>query len=415
MSRRAVVTGMGAITPLGNTVEEFWQNLLAGKSSVQIVDRFDISDFSTQIAAQVRDFDPSLWIEKKELKRRDLVQQYSLASAVQAIDDSGLDLDTVDHDNVGVIVASGIGGILTFEEQHARLLRAGPGRVSPFFIPMMIVNMCAGLISMRYGFHGPNYAVVSACASAAHAILDATRIIQRGEADVMVCGGAEAAITPTSLAGFCQAKAMSTRNDAPEVASRPFDKDRDGFVMGEGAATVVLEEYEHAVRRGAKIYGEVLGGGMSGDAYHVTAPHPEGHGAIRSMAMALKDSGVEPQQIDYINTHGTATYLGDLSETRGIKKVLGDHAYKIPCNSTKSMTGHLLGAAGAAELVVVLKSIQDDVVHATINLDEPGEGCDLDYVPNEKRACKINYALSNSFGFGGHNVTLVIGRVNSTP
>jgi len=343
----------------------------------------------------------------------DRSEQLAISASVQAVDNAGLsDLDGLDLDRCGVVIGSGIGGIATFEDQHSRLMRQGPGRVSPFFIPMMIIDMCAGLVSMRFGFRGPNYATVSACASSAHAIADAYRIIQRGEADIMISGGAEATITPTSMAGFCQAKAMSTRNDEPERASRPFDKDRDGFVMGEGAAMVVLESIHHAERRGAHIYGEIVGVGMTGDAYHMTAPHPEGYEARNAMKRALEDAGLEPKQIDYVNTHGTATGLGDMSETKAIKTVFGDHAYAIPCNSTKSMTGHLLGAAGAIELVTILKSIQDNKVHPTINLDTPDPECDLDYVTEGARDWDINYAVSNSFGFGGHNVSLIVGRVN---
>jgi 3-oxoacyl-[acyl-carrier-protein] synthase II len=313
----------------------------------------------------------------------------------------------------GVIIGSGIGGINTFEKQHGLLLNSGPGRVSPFFIPMMIIDMCAGMVSIRFGFRGPNYATVSACASSSHAILNASRAIERGEADVMISGGSEATITPTSLAGFCQARAISTRNDEPERASRPFDNGRDGFVMGEGSAILILEEMEHAKARGARIYAEILGGGMTGDAYHLTAPHPEGRGARRAMEMALKDSNLSPDQIDYINTHGTSTPLGDIAETIAIKHVLGDHAYKIPCNSTKSMIGHMLGAAGAVELIAVVKSIENSIVHRTTNIDDPDPQCDLDYVSDGNRECNINYALSNSFGFGGHNVSLVVGKANS--
>jgi 3-oxoacyl-[acyl-carrier-protein] synthase II len=301
----------------------------------------------------------------------------------------------------------------TFEQQHERLLKGGPSKVSPFFIPMMISDMCAGLVSIRYNFRGPNYATVSACASSAHAISDAFKIIQRGQADVMIAGGSEATITPLAMAGFCQARAMSTRNDDPEAASRPFDKERDGFVMGEGSGALILESYEHAKARGAHMYCEILGTGMAADAYHMTAPHPEGLGASRSMVAAMKDAQLTPDQIDYVNTHGTATGLGDIAETKAIKDVLGKRAYEIPCNSTKSMSGHLLGSAGVIEAIVTIKSINESVVHPTINLDYPDPECDLDYVPNKKREVSINYALSNSFGFGGHNATLAIGSVNS--
>jgi 3-oxoacyl-[acyl-carrier-protein] synthase II len=398
---------------LGNNIDELWQALLRGESGAGPVTRFDASAYTTRIAAEVKNFDPLKYFEKKELKRTDRAQQYAIAASQQAIDDSGLKLDSVDPDRAGVIIGAGVGGIETFEEQVGKLLSSGPGRVSPFFIPMMIVDMCAGLVSMRFNFRGPNYAVVSACASSSHALLDAYYVIQRGEADIMVAGGAEAAITPSSMAGFCQAKAMSTRNDEPKKASRPFDKGRDGFVMGEGAGIMVLESYDHAVKRGARIYGEIVGAGMTCDAYHITAPHPDGLGAKQAMRMALQHAGLQPTQIDHINTHGTATGLGDIAETRAIKAVFGEHAYKIPCNSTKSMIGHLLGAAGATELITVVKAMESGIVHPTINLDDPDPECDLDYVPNSARKCQVNYALSNSFGFGGHNVSLVVGRVNS--
>ena len=404
---------MGVVTPLGNNVDELWQALLRGESGAGPVTRFDASAYTTRIAAEVKNFDPLKYFDKKELKRTDLSQQYAIAASQQAIDDSGLKLDSVDPDRAGVIIGAGVGGIATFEEQVGKLLSSGPGRVSPFFIPMMIVDMCAGLVSMRFNFRGPNYAVVSACASSSHSVLDAYYVIQRGEADIMVAGGTEAAITPSSMAGFCQAKAMSTRNDEPKKASRPFDKGRDGFVMGEGSAILVLESYDYAVKRGARIYGEIVGAGMTCDAYHITAPHPDGLGAKQAMRMALQHAGLQPTKIDHINTHGTATGLGDIAETRAIKAVFGDHAYKIPCNSTKSMIGHLLGAAGAAELVTVFKAMENGIVHPTINLDEPDPECDLDYVPNRARECRVNYALSNSFGFGGHNVSLAVGRVNS--
>ncbi|MDX9858482.1 MAG: beta-ketoacyl-ACP synthase II [candidate division Zixibacteria bacterium] len=414
MSIRTVITGMGIITPLGHDLDVFWSALNRGDSGVATVTRFDISDYPTKIAAEVKDFDPTEFMDKKELRRVDLTEQYAICATEKAIRHAGLDPTAVDPDRCGVVIGSGIGGISTFEKQHENLLTAGPGRVSPFFIPMMIIDMCAGLVSMRLGFRGPNYGTVSACASSAHAIIDAFRIIQRGEADLMISGGAEATITPTSMAGFCQAKAMSTRNDEPHRASRPFDKGRDGFVMGEGAGIVVLESLEHAKARGAAIYGEILGAGMTADAYHMTAPHPEGLGARKAMENALRDAGLRPDQIDYINTHGTATDLGDIAESRAIKAVLGDHARKIPCNSTKSMTGHLLGSAGAVELITTLLSINHARVHPTINLDEPDPECDLDYVPHVGRDWNITYAMSNSFGFGGHNVTLVVGKANGT-
>ncbi len=412
MSRRVVVTGMGVVSPLGCEVNEFWNSLLEGKSGIRNLTRFDVSDYPTKIAGEVKDFDPSIHIDKKELRRMDLSEQYAIVASDLAIKDSGLDLESLNLDRCGVVIGSGIGGISTFEKQHSTLEKSGPGRISPFFIPMMIIDMCAGMVSIRNGFRGPNYATVSACASSAHAIADSMYIIQRGTADVMIAGGSEATITPTALAGFCKAKALSTRNDDPEHASRPFDKDRDGFVMGEGSAILVLEEFEHAKKRGAKIYGEILGAGMTADAYHMTAPAPDGHGAKRAMATAIEDAKINLEQIGYVNTHGTSTGLGDISETRAVKEVLGKHAYDIPCNSTKSMIGHLLGSAGAVELLVALKSIEQGKVHSTINLDNPDEECDLDYVKDESRDCKINYALSNSFGFGGHNVSLVVGNVN---
>lgn len=413
MNRRTVITGMGVISPVGHDVDTFWKAILNAESGIGPVTKFDVSNYSTRIAAEVKDFDGSKYIDKKELRRLDLSEQYAIVASEQALADSGLDLKAVDLDMCGVIIGSGIGGINTFEKQHGLLLNSGPGRVSPFFIPMMIIDMCAGMVSIRFGFRGPNYATVSACASSSHAILNAARAIERGEADVMISGGSEATITPTSLAGFCQARAISTRNDEPERASRPFDNGRDGFVMGEGSAILILEEMEHAKARGARIYAEILGGGMTGDAYHLTAPHPEGRGARRAMEMALKDSNLSPDQIDYINTHGTSTPLGDIAETIAIKHVLGDHAYKIPCNSTKSMIGHMLGAAGAVELIAVVKSIENSIVHRTTNIDDPDPQCDLDYVSDGNRECNINYALSNSFGFGGHNVSLVVGKANS--
>lgn len=402
------------MSPLGGTLDEFWNALLEGKSGIGTLTRFDASAYPTRIVGEVKDFDPSRYMDKKDARRMDLSEQYAMASTEQAIQDAGLDVKSIDLDRCGVVIGSGIGGINTFEKQHNLLENSGPGRVSPFFIPMMIIDMCAGLVSIRYGFRGPNYATVSACASSAHAIVDAYRIIQRNEADVMIAGGSEATITPTALAGFCQAKALSTRNDEPEKASRPFDKNRDGFVMGEGSAIMVLESLEHALSRGARIYAEMKGAGQTADAYHMTAPHPEGYGARRSIELALKDAGISGDEVDYINTHGTSTGLGDIAETKAIKDVLGERAYKIPANSTKSMIGHLLGSAGAIELVVTVKSIQEQMLHPTTNLDNPDPECDLDYVPNEKRQCTIRNAISNSFGFGGHNVTLVVGTVNST-
>ena len=405
---RVVVTGMGVISPVGNSVEEFWESLKNGVSGIDRVSRFDPAQFTTQIAGEVKGFDASKYMERKEARRMDLAQQYAMASAQQAFDQSGLGSDSLDSERAGVVVGSGIGGIETFEKQHAILLTQGPGRVSPFFIPMMIIDMCAGLISMRFNFKGPNYATVSACSSGAHAIADAFRIIQRGEADVMITGGSEASITPAALAGFCAARAISTRNHEPQKASRPFDKQRDGFVMGEGAGILILESLERAQKRGAKIFAEVVGVGMTADAYHITAPAPGGEGAIKAMRLALKDAGLGPDSVDYINSHGTSTDLNDLTETQAIKVVFGEKAKKIPVNSTKSMIGHLLGAGGAVELVATIKSIQEGILHPTINYEFPDPECDLDYVPNQMRKVDVNVALSNSFGFGGHNISIAV-------
>lgn len=410
MSKRVVVTGLGVVSPVGKSVNEFWNALLNGTSGVELITRFDTSEYPARIAGEIKDFDPTVVIDKKETRRMDLSEQYAIVASDEAIKDAQMDLESLDMDRIGVVIGSGIGGITTFENQHSTLEKSGPKRVSPFFIPMMIIDMCAGLVSIRYGFRGPNYATVSACSSSSHAILDASRIIERGDADIMVTGGAEATITPTSLAGFCQAKALSTRNDNPHAASRPFDVDRDGFVMGEGSGILILEELEHAKARGAKIYAEIKGAAMTADAHHMTAPHPEGYGARKSMELAIKDAGLTAEMIDYVNTHGTSTGLGDIAETKAIKQVLGDHAYKIPINSTKSMTGHLLGAAGAVEMVASVKSIEEQKVHPTINLENPDPECDLDYVKEGTREVKVNYAMSNSFGFGGHNVTLIVGK-----
>ena len=413
--RRAVITGIGVLAPVGNTVEELWQNLKAGVSGVSTVDRFDASRLDCRIAAQVKGFDPSAYLDKKELRRTDVVQQYVIAAAESAIKDAQLNLDTVDKERVGVVTGSGIGGILSFEEQHSILITKGPSKVSPFFISMMIVDMLSGLISLRYGFKGPNYCTVSACASSAQAIGDALRIIQRGEAEIVVTGGAEAAITEMAFAGFCSARALSTRNDQPEKASRPFDIDRDGFVMGEGAAILVVEEEEYAKKRGAKIYADLVGCGMSADAYHVTAPSPDGDGAARAMRAALKDAGLSSEQVDYVNAHGTSTPLGDIAETLAIKSVFGERAGLLAINSSKSMIGHMLGGAGAIEAVVAALSLRDGFVHPTINIENQDPQCDLNYMRDGGKAVDIRFALSNSFGFGGHNVTLALGKhINSS-
>lgn len=410
---RTVVTGMGVITPLGCSLDEYWQALVDGRCGIDKVTRFDASDYSTRIAAEVKDFDPSRFMDKKELRRMDLSEQYAIAASQMAVDDAGLDLNSIDLDRVGVVIGSGIGGISTFEKQHQILLKSGPARVSPFFIPMMIIDMCSGLVAIRFGFKGPNYATVSACSSSSHAILDAMRIIQRGESDIVIAGGAESTITPSSLAGFCSARALSTRNDDPARSSRPFDKDRDGFVIGEGAGILVLESLESAVARKAHIYAEIIGAGMTCDAHHMTAPIPDGSGARMSMANAINDAGIKPVDVGYINSHGTATILGDPAETKAIKAVLGEHAYKIPINSTKSMIGHLLGAGGAAECIAAIKSLETRVVHPTINLDDPDPECDLDYIPNKARQADFDIFMSNSFGFGGHNVSLLARRFDS--
>ncbi len=410
MARRIVITGIGLVTPIGNTVDEFWNNLVGGKSGISRITKFDPSVLPTQIAAEIRDFSPDKYIDKKQGRRMDMSQRYGVVAAGKAIEDAGLELEKTDLERAGVIIGSGVGGIETFEKQHAIVVNNQPLRVSPFFIPMMIADMASGLVSIQFGLKGPNFATVSACASSSNAIADALMLIQRDAADIMICGGAEATITLTAMAGFCAAKALSSRNDEPEKASRPFDKDRDGFVMGEGSAILVLEELEHAKARGARIYAEFLGVGLSADAYHITAPAPDGDGAARSMKAALKDAGIEPDDIDYINAHGTATDLGDVAETLAIKNVFCERAYRIPINSTKSMIGHLLGAAGAAELAATVLQLYHGMLHPTINLETPDPRCDLDYVPNKARKADINCAISNSFGFGGHNTTLVVRR-----
>lgn len=405
--RRVVVTGIGAMTPIGNNVEEYWNGLIAGKNGACLITKFDTTDFTTKFACEVRDFNPDDYMDKKEARRMDPYTQYSVVTAETALKDSEIDLEKVDRERFGVIYGSGIGGMLTFENQTKAFIEGGPRKISPFFVPMMISDIAAGQISIRHGLKGPNYATTSACATSTHAIADAFIHIQRGSADLMVCGGAEAAITPMAIGGFNSARAISTWNDRYLEASRPFDKDRNGFVMGEGSGTLILEEYEHAVKRGAKIYGEIIGVGLTGDAFHVTAPPPEGEGAQRSMKEAMRDGGIQPEQVDYINAHGTSTELNDKNESIAIKKVFGDHAYKLSISSTKSMTGHLLGAAGAIEAIATLLAMQHSLIPPTINLDEPGEDCDLDYTPKVAAEREINYALSNTFGFGGHNSTIL--------
>jgi 3-oxoacyl-[acyl-carrier-protein] synthase II len=409
--RRVVITGLGAITPLGQTVKETWENLVKGKSGVGYIDRFDTSNLPVKIAAQIRNFDPLKRLSQKEagvpIKKLDLFSIYALWAAEEAIEDSALLKGPFDPDRVGVIIASGIGGVETLEREIIVGYTKGYDRISPYLIPMMIPDMASGLIAIKYRFKGPNYCTVSACASSAHAIGDAFRLIRYGDADVMIVGGSEAPIIPTAVAGFSSMKALSTRNDEPEKASRPFDRDRDGFVMGEGAAVLVLEEYEHAMRRGAKIYAELVGYGSTADAYHITAPCVDGEGAVKCMLRALEDAKLSPDEVDYINAHGTSTKLNDAVETLAIKKVFGERAYKIPISSTKSMIGHLLGAAGAIEAVATIMTIHTGIIHPTINYENPDPECDLDYVPNEARKKEVNVAISNSFGFGGHNVCLV--------
>lgn len=410
MTKRVVVTGMGVITPLGNEVETFWQALLEGKSGVGQTTAFPTEGFSTTIGAEVKDFHPENYFEKKEIRRMDQFVQFAAAAAIDALKDSGLTIDESNADRVGVIIGSGIGGIQTFEEQCRNLIEKGPGRVSPFFIPMMIPNMAAGQVSIMTGARGPNWAAVTACASGAHAIGEAFKTIQRGQADVVIAGGSEAPMTPLTYAGFSSAGALSKRNGEPERASRPFDAERDGFVMSEGSGILILEDLESAKRRGAKIYGEILGYGLSGDAYHITAPHPEAVGGILAMKMALNDGGVQPEAIDYINAHGTSTPFNDRLETLAIKTTFGEHAYRLAVSSTKSMTGHMLGAAGAVEGIISILTLRDGIIPPTINYENPDPDCDLDYVPNQARKKSIKLALSNSLGFGGHNACLLFGR-----
>jgi 3-oxoacyl-[acyl-carrier-protein] synthase II len=404
--RRVVITGVGAVTPLGNTAEEFWAGLLEGRSGIGPITRFDATDFPTRIAGELKGFDPLKYIDRKDDRKFDPFLKYAVACATMAVEDAALKTDSVDPTRFGVLVGSGIGGLETLLGNYEVLRTKGPDRVSPFFIPMLIVNMASGVISMRLGAKGPNSSVVTACATGNHAIGDATKIIERGDADVMIAGGSEAIIIPLTIAGFCQMKAMSTRNDDPTRASRPFDAERDGFVCGEGGGLVVLESLEHARRRDARIYAEVVGYGMTGDAHHMTAPDPEGDGAARSMAAALRDAGLESSAVGYINAHGTSTPYNDKFETLAIKRVFGEHARKLAVSSTKSMTGHLLGAAGGIEAIATAFALHHGVLPPTINYEKPDPDCDLDYVPNQPRKQEVEVALSNAFGFGGTNATL---------
>ncbi len=407
--RRVVVTGLGLVTPLGTGVDKTWKALCAGESGIGRITRFDPTGYDAQIAGEVKDFDPAQFIEKKEIKKMDTFIHYAVGASQLAVDDAGLKVSPEEATRVGVYIGSGIGGLGSIEHYHDVLKEKGPGRVSPFFIPMTIINLASGQVAIRVGAKGPNSCAVTACATGNHCIGDAYRLIQRNDADVMIAGGAEAAITPLGVAGFASAKALSFRNNEPTKASRPFDKDRDGFVLGEGAGVVVLEELEHARARGARIYAEVIGYAMNSDAYHITAPPEEGEGAVRCMEMAIKDAGVAKTDIGYINAHGTST-MADAIETKAIKHVFGDQAYRIPVSSTKSMTGHLLGAAGGIEAVFSILALHHGILPPTINLDQPDPACDLDYVPNKARPTKTQVALSNSFGFGGVNACLLFRR-----
>jgi len=408
LKKRVVITGLGAISPVGNTAAELWQALLAGKSGIGPITRFDAAEYDAKIAGEVKGFEPTAYIDKKEARRMDRFTQFAIAAAKMALDDSGIDLAQADKSRIGSFVGSGIGGMDTLHDQYKNLFEKGPNRVSPFFIPMMIANMAAGQVSIAFGLQGPSSCVVTACATGTNCIGDAMKVIQRGDADVMVAGGTEAAISPAGMAGFCAMKALSTRNDAPEKASRPFERDRDGFVMGEGSGIVVLESLEHALARGARIYAELAGYGSNADAYHVTAPAPEGAQAARCMELAIKDAGLQVTDVDYINAHGTSTPLNDKNETLGIKRLFGDHAKNLAVSSIKSMTGHLLGAAGGIECVATALTVLNDMMPPTINYDNPDPDLDLDYVPNQARAKVVKVALSNSFGFGGHNATLLV-------
>ncbi len=409
MKRRVVITGMGVMSAIGKDLDTLWDSLMTGKSGISQVESFDVSEYPTTIAGAIKDFDPEQYMDKRETRRMDRFVQFAVAASTMALKDAKLNIrEDMDPERAGIYVGSGIGGLGTWEDQHNILLERGPKRVSPFFIPMMIANMGSGQISIITGAKGPNSTVVTACATGTNSIGDAYKLIQRDEADVMVCGGAEATIRPTGMSGFCAMRAMSTRNDEPARASRPFDVDRDGFVMSEGAGVLVIEELEHAKKRGAHIYAEIIGYGMSGDAHHMTDPDPDG--AARCMVRALKDAGIDADQVEYINAHGTSTPVGDKSETIAIKKTFGEHAYKLAVSSTKSMTGHMLGAAGGVEAVILALSITRGFIPPTINLENQDPELDLDYVPNTPRKADINIGLSNSFGFGGHNATIVLKR-----
>ena len=409
--RRVVVTGMGMISPLGNDLASSWDGIVNGRSGLGPITSFDASLFTTRIAGEIRGFDPTLYMSPKDVKKMDAFIHYGIAASLMAMEDSGLEVTEENAERIGAIIGAGIGGILGIEEQTAKYIEGGPRKISPFYIPSTIINMLPGQLSIMKGIKGPSFSAVSACATSNHSIGMAMRMIQYGDADVMVAGGAERGSSPTSVGGFCSMKAMSTRNDDPAAASRPWDRDRDGFVLGDGAGILVIEEYEHAKARGARIYCELAGFGASSDAYHMTAPSENGEGPARCMAMAMKDAKVNAEQVDYLNAHGTSTPLGDLAETLAMKRAFGDHAYKAMVSSTKSMTGHLLGAAGGVEAIFSVLAIDKGIIPPTINLENPGEGCDLDYVPNVAREKKIDVAMSNGFGFGGTNGTLVFKRL----
>ena len=407
MRRRGVATGMGLVIPIGVGVETAWKNVCEGKSGIAPLTRFDTNGFETKIAAEVKNFNPELYIDKKEIKKMDLFIHFAIAAAKEALEDARLVITPENSEQIGVIVGTGLGGLPSLERYHKILLEKGPGRISPFFIPMLIANLASGQIAIQFGPKGPNTCVVTACATGAHCIGDAFRAIVYGDAEAMITGGTEANITPLSIGGFNAMKALSTRNDEPEKASRPFEKNRDGFVVAEGAGIIILEELQFALRRNAKIYGELVGYGYTADAYHITAPSPDGDGAVRCMRMAIKDAGLKSEDVDYINAHGTSTQLNDLTETIAIKTVFGDHAKETPVSATKSMTGHLLGAAGSTEAIFTLLALRDGIMPPTINYDEPDPQCDLDYVPNVARRQSLNIAMSNAFGFGGTNATLI--------
>lgn len=405
--RRVVVTGMGIVSPVGSQLETAWQNVCAGESGIRKIDNFDASAFSTQIAGPVAGFDVDAYLKPKDARKMDTFMHYGIAASVDAINDAGLTIDESNGHRIGVAMGAGIGGLETIEENHSKMLKGGPRKVSPFFIPGSIINMTSGNVSIMYGITGPNLSIVTACTTSTHCIGIAARTIAYGDADVMLAGGSEYATTPLSMAGFCAARAMTTRNDDPAAASRPFDRDRDGFALSNGAGCLVLEEYETAKARGARIYAELIGFGMSGDAFHITSPPADGEGARKCMAAALSDAGINPADVDYLNAHGTSTPVGDVGETIAIKRAFGDAAKSLAVSSTKSCTGHLLGAAGAVEAIFSILAIRDQVIPPTINLDNPGEGCDLDYVPHTARESKVRIAVSNSFGFGGTNGSLV--------